>query len=61
MDINKFIDKILKEAEDLSDDFFRSKHINKRNKEFIRSREGKMYYKLKNGLKKIKIAYKSEI
>ena len=55
--MNKFINKILKEAEDYSDNFFQSKHVNKRNKEFMRSREGKMYHKLENGFKRVKIAY----
>ena len=54
--MSKFIDNILKEAEDSSDDFFQSKHVNKRREE-LKSYENKALAKLKNGLENIKIAY----
>ena len=68
--MSKFVDKILKEAEDSSDDFFRSKHINKR-KEEIRKREKAKrdafnkkkkgyFYKLNKCLERIRIYYKSK-
>ena len=63
MNTNKFIDKILKEAENSSDDFFQSKHITKRKEDFKREFEEKKreaLSKLIKGLKEIKIAYKSK-
>lgn len=61
--MNKFIKKILKEADDYSDDFFQSKHVNKRREERnkqIKVKKKEALIKLKTGLKKIKVAYKSE-
>ena len=65
--MNNLINKILKEAEDSSDDFFQSKHVNKRKKDF-RKKEmiknnrlirdaNKLIDKLEKGLNVIKIAY----
>ena len=61
--MNKFINNILKEAEDSSDDFFQSKHIEKRKKDLKKGLEKKKkeaIYKLTKGLEKVKIAYKSK-
>ena len=61
--MNKLIDKILKEAEDSSDDFFQSKHINKREEELdkqIKVKKKEALIKLKNGIKEIRIAYKGK-
>ena len=62
-----FIDKILKEVEDDSDDFFQSKHINKRREDYekekrikekeLEEKNKEHLHKLENGLKKIKISY----
>ena len=54
--MNKFINKILREAEDSSDDFFQTKHVNKRNKDFKR-REIEVLHELKKGLSKMMITY----
>ena len=61
--MNKLITKMLREAEDSSDDFFRSKHIIKRKKylerKFARKKRD-VYQKLINGLQEIKASYESE-
>ena len=57
---NKFIYKILSEAEDSSDDFFQMKLEKKRKKsfdQFIKQRD-EMIIKLSEGIKNIKRAYK---
>ena len=59
--MDKFINKILREAEDSSDDFFQSKHINKRKDEFRKSDEGKIMLKMKSGISKVSSAYKNRI
>ena len=53
--MNKFINKILKESEDSSDDFFQSKHINKRREEFENEKLNTLK-ELNVGLDKIKEA-----
>ena len=61
--MNEFINKILREAEDSSDDFFQSKHITKRQNEFRKEKEitirkaKEIKIKLKTGLNKIKASY----
>ena len=60
--MNKLVNKILREAEDSSDDFFQSKHVNKRKEDIKREYEKKKRearYKLIKGLNNIKIALKS--
>lgn len=57
--MNKLIDKILKEAEDFSDDFFQSKHVNKRSEEFNKKSQ-EILLKLKSGLNKIKADYDNQ-
>ena len=55
--MNKFINKILREAEDTSDDFFQSKHINKRKEDIKRELDKKKkeaLFKLTKGLEEIK-------
>ena len=61
--MNKFINKILKEAEDFSDNFFQSKHVNKRKEGFEKQLEIKKREalpKLVSGLNNIRILCKSE-
>ena len=61
--MNKFINKILKEAEDFSDDFFQSKHVNKRKEDFeneLSKRKREYLPKLIKGLKDVRIAYNNE-
>ena len=61
--MNRFINKILSEAEDSSDDFFQSKHVNKRNEDIkkkLDDKRSKGPYILTSGLERIKIAYKNE-
>ena len=61
--MNKFIYKILREAEDSTDDFFQSKHIEKRKEEFKREFDKKnkeALIKLKTGLREIKAAYNNK-
>ena len=61
--MNNLIDKVLREAEDTSDDFFQSKHINKRKEDLKRELDKKKkeaLHKLTKGLEKIKTAYKSK-
>ena len=57
--MNMFIDKILREVEDSSDDFFQSKHINKRLDDFEKYKNN-IFIKLENGLERIKTAYSKE-
>ena len=57
--MSRFVNKILREAEDSTDDFFQSKHINKRKEEFKKQIEKEKYeafFKLFEGLKIVKIA-----
>ena len=61
--MNKFIDKILREAEDSSDDFFQPKHVEKRKEDFKREFDKKKrgaLSKLIKGLEEIKIVYKNK-
>ena len=61
--MNNFANKILREAEDSSDDFFQSKHIEKRKEDFEKELDKKKkeaIYKLAKGLEEIKIAYKNK-
>ena len=58
--MNKFINNILKEAENSSDDFFQSKHISKRKKDFekgLAKKKKEAVYKLTKGLEEIKLSY----
>ena len=57
--MNKFIYKILREAEDSSDDFFQSKHLEKR-KIDIDNKNSKILLALKSGLKNVKKAYNNK-
>ena len=57
--MNKFINKILKEAEDSSDDFFQDKHITKRQNE-LEKKKKRILIKLKRGFERIRIAYDNE-
>ena len=57
--MNDFINKILKEVEDSSDEFFQSKHVNKR-KEKAKRAEREVLVKLKNGIEKIKMSYNNK-
>ena len=62
--MNKLISKILKEAEDSSDDFFQSKHVNKRRDNYIkkeRTMKRENLKKLESGLKDIKTDYENKI
>ena len=64
MNANEYMNNVLREAEDSSDDFFQSKHINKRKIDFsnaMRKRQEESISKLKNGLYKIRIAYQDSI
>ena len=56
--MSSFINKILREAEDSSDDFFQDKHINKR-KEDLKNMTNKMKHKFVKGLRNIKEDYKN--
>ena len=68
--MNSFINSILREAEDSSDDFFQSKHVNKRKENFEKEKRERykrfnkehkdIFDKLSNGLKRIKRAYESD-
>ena len=61
--MSKFINKILKEAEDSSDDFFQSKHVNKRKEEFkswLKAKKKEVIPKLIKGLEEIKITYRNK-
>ena len=68
--MNKSINKILREVEDSSDDFFQSKHVNKRkedlkkelekNKKEIERTKKTIIPKLIKGIEKIKEAYMSK-
>ena len=61
--MNKIMNNTLNEVENSSDDFFQSKHIYKRKKDFIKEFDKKKkeaLYKLTKGLEEIKIAYKSK-
>ena len=58
--MRNFINKILKEAESFSDDFFQSKHVNKRKEEFekeLSKRKIETLSKIIKGLKGVRIAY----
>ena len=57
--MNKFINKILREAEDSSDDFFQSKHVNKR-KESFEMLKKETISSLAKGLREIRIAYRND-
>ena len=61
--MSSFIDKILREAEDSSDDFFQSKHVNKR-REIIKKKNmrkrNKSLSELKVGLENVKVAYNNK-
>ena len=61
--MNKFINKILSEAEDSSDDFFQSKHVEKRKREFeniLNSKKNRVLNKLELGVENIKSAYNNK-
>ena len=60
--MNNIINKILREAEDSSDDFFQSKHINKRKKDLEKELDKKKkeaLFKLTKRLEKVRIEYKN--
>ena len=56
--MNKFIDNILKETEDSSDDFFQSKHVEKRKEDFKKQEEIKRKIMLKKRKKHFQSYYK---
>ena len=61
--MSTFVNKILREVEDSSDDFFQTKHLNKRRKDYnieLKRREKEALFNLAKGLKEIKIAYKDK-
>ena len=61
--MSRFVNNILKEAEDSSDDFFQSKHINKRFEDLKKELEKKKIEipsKLTKDLERIRISYKNK-
>ena len=61
--MNSLTNNILKEAEDSSDDFFQSKHINRRKKQYKKQQVKKtkeVALKLIRGLKNIVQVYKNK-
>ena len=61
--MNNFINKILKEAEDSSDDFFKSKLSGKRKKQFeeFQILRNDVLSKMNRGIKLIKVAYEHKL
>ena len=58
--MSKLVDKILKEVEDSSDDFFQSKYVSKRKEDFekiLSMRKNEVLPKLENGLERIRLTY----
>ena len=60
--MSRFINKILREAEDSSDDFFQSKHVNKRIESLRKKLERKrreVVSKIKNGLESLNMIHEN--
>lgn len=60
--MNKFINKILREAESSSDDFFKNKLSGERKKKYLQAKYKieKYLIQIRNGLRIIKISYKNK-